>query len=280
MKCFYHKPDHDGHCSGAIVKRKFPNCEMFPINHGDDFPWEKIEKNETVFMVDFCLEPKEDMIRLKNNCQLIWIDHHISAIKASQELGFNNIDGLRSVEFSGCELTWKYLYYGEITPEAVRLIGRYDIWDHNSDKRTIPFEYGLNLEETNPDSEIWSRLLDHDLKMVETIVEHGNIIFNYETITNKRIMKSTSYIINFEGYRALVANRGFCDSYLFDSIYDPEKHDILIKYSRYPECWRVSIITRKDEIDVSEIAKKYGGGGHRGASGFRLENIDILLPIE
>jgi len=32
--------------------------------------------------------------------------------------------------------------------------------------------------------------------------------------------------------------------------------------------WRVSLYTTKKEINVGEIAKKFGGGGHTSAAGF------------
>jgi len=67
MKCFYHSADLDGHCSGAIVKLRHPNCEMWPIDYGDEFPWDKIRWNETIYMVDFSLEPFEDMITLHHS---------------------------------------------------------------------------------------------------------------------------------------------------------------------------------------------------------------------
>ena len=38
MKCFYHSADLDGHCSGAIVKMVYPECELIGINYGDKFP--------------------------------------------------------------------------------------------------------------------------------------------------------------------------------------------------------------------------------------------------
>jgi len=57
MKCFYHGSDLDGYCSGAIVKYRYPECEMQPIDYGAQFPMDKIELGETVYMVDFALQP-------------------------------------------------------------------------------------------------------------------------------------------------------------------------------------------------------------------------------
>ena len=81
MKGFYHSADLDGHCSGAVIKLKYPNCEMIGINYGDEFPWDSISENDVVIMSDFGLQPFEDMLKLNDKCnQLIWIDHHITAM--------------------------------------------------------------------------------------------------------------------------------------------------------------------------------------------------------
>ena len=46
---------------------------------------------------------------------------------------------------------------------------------------------------------------------------------------------------------------------------------------------RVSLRAFHDAVDVSEISKKYGGGGHKKAAGFRLPGdfvIDTLFDKE
>ena len=43
--------------------------------------------------------------------------------------------------------------------------------------------------------------------------------------------------------------------------------------------WKVSLYTKKDDIDVSIIAQKYGGGGHKKASGFRCDKLPFGCPL-
>ncbi len=68
---FYHSADLDGQCSGAIVKRRFPNSDLNPINYNQTFPWEIIKPEDTVYMVDFGLQPFEQMAKLNASCRLI-----------------------------------------------------------------------------------------------------------------------------------------------------------------------------------------------------------------
>ena len=90
MICFYHRADLDGRCSGAIVKAHFPECRMIGMDYGEEMPWTEIYPNEEVYLVDFSLQPFEKMIRLQKLAQLIWIDHHKSAIADAEAAGWKN----------------------------------------------------------------------------------------------------------------------------------------------------------------------------------------------
>jgi len=143
MKCFYHSADLDGKCSGAIVRSMW-ECELIGINYGDAFPWDSIEPGETVVMVDFCLQPFSEMVRLNELAELVWIDHHVSAIREAEACGFEaRLAQVLEVGRAGCELAWEH-YVGTEVPKAVRLLGRYDVWDH-ADPEVWPFTYGMRF---------------------------------------------------------------------------------------------------------------------------------------
>ena len=112
MKCFYHRVDLDGKSSAAIIKYKYPKCELIGVNHGDDFKKimkeNKISSGETVFVVDFAL-PFDIMISIQKNGKLIWIDHHKSAIEKAKEIGFH-CEGYRRTDMAACELVWNYIF--------------------------------------------------------------------------------------------------------------------------------------------------------------------------
>ena len=111
MKCFYHSSDLDGHCSGAIVKLKYPNCELIPINYGKEIDLDTIEKNEVVYMVDFSLKPFKQMFALNEKAKLFWIDHHATAIDNAYTKNFIASGGsFLKLDRAGCELTWEYCF--------------------------------------------------------------------------------------------------------------------------------------------------------------------------
>ncbi len=265
MKCFYHSADLDGHCSGAVVKYRYPDCEMFGINYGDDFPYDKIFPGETVFMVDFAIQPYSDMTKLDN---LIWIDHHVTAIQDCNP----DIPGVRRVGTGACQLVWEFLYPGTPIPETVRLLAEYDVWDH-SDMKTLPFQYGFRMfDDTLPDNQsLWKQFFLFN--GIGEVLGTGRAILKYEQSQNKKLCKSFVFQTEFEGYNAVCINRGFTNSKVFDSL--PET-DLMITFCRTPyKIWAVSLYSKT--VDCGAIAQKYGGGGHKGAAGFQCEEIPFEI---
>lgn len=274
MKCFFHKSDLDGHCAGAIVKLKFPECEMIGVDYQDSLfsLKQSFYPGEPVFVVDFSFEPAEMKI-LNDETDLIWIDHHKSAIEKVKNAGISEVKGRQIEGYSGCELTWDYLNQEKVMPLAVLLLGRYDVWDH-SDERTLPFQYGCRFtKDTYPDNiQFWESLLFSD-GFCKSVLETGIIILEYETSQNEKIAGGMAFEKEFYGYRAICINKPFSNSKIFDSVYNPDNHDIMIVFGVKDGVWKYTLYCDKPEIDVSKIAENFEfkgrkGGGHRGASGF------------
>jgi len=280
MKCFYHSADLDGHCSGAIIFKKYPECEMIGINYGDTFPWDSIEKGEQVFMVDFSLQPFSDMERLSEICNLVWIDHHISAIKEFEATPIKKIDAELDNKSAGCELTWVYCFPEELTPLSVFLLGRYDIWDLEVHPAIMPFQWGMRLYNTLPSEKIWDAILIPDISFefadMRKIRDDGRLLLKFRDQENEKYISACSFETEFEGLRAIAINRGLTNSQMFDSVWDTEKYDIMLTFIWRKGQWTVSLYSTKSAVDVSVIAKKYGGGGHKGAAGFQIKEIPFL----
>lgn len=271
MKCFYHKSDLDGHCSGAIVKYLHAECKLLGVDYKDSIKQFEIEENEAVYVVDFSFS-REEMSWLNKHTQLTWIDHHKSAIEKCSGL---IISGVQEVGRAGCELTWEHCFYDEFIPEAVRLLGRYDVWDHE-DPDVLPFQYGMRQNaETRPEHsmELWADILERAAIGLYDIIDTGRTIIMYEEKQNKIYAQGMAYEVDFEGCRAIVMNKAYANSKAFDSVYNSDKHDIMILFGVKPGEIKYTLFCDKPEIDVSLIAGKYGGGGHKGAAGFYSDTI-------
>ena len=291
MKAFYHSADLDGHCSGTLIKMAYPGCKMIGINYGDGFPWENIKKDEKVFMVDFSLQPFDKLVKLHSllGGNLVWIDHHKSAIEEEQKYYFetDKIPGLRHNGIGACRLVWDYLkqeghFYIEDfqnishdTPTFIKLLAEYDVWNH-TDPRTLSFQYGMRqIKDTSPDNqEFWCSLFN--IEEVHKITENGGIILDYQMSENKKYTDACAFETELDGVRCIAINKMLTNSQMFDSVWDEEKYDAMLTFGFRKGQWTVSLYSTKEDIDVSEIAKNRGGGGHKGAAGFQCRELPFL----
>ena len=274
--CIYHN-DADGRASAAIVRRALGKdlnlCEM---KYGDSLPLEEVLVSDHIIIVDFSLS-REDMDRLSGYHKITWIDHHKTAIEELADIS-QPWPGIRDIGEAACVLTWNYFFPETEVPLSVKLVGDRDIWrwDHQD---TGAFNEGLYQLNTNPRNDrLWKPLLDDDRTLLNEIVEHGRSLREARL---KAIQSSTArygYAVNFEGYRTLainmrgsgdlgehIRNHGYEIAYCYiDNILDGELYTFVSLYS--------------DEVDVAEIAHRFGGGGHAGASGFHFKRSTSPFP--
>ena len=86
------------------------------------------------------------------------------------------------------------------------------------------------------------------------------------------------YRVNFEGHDTLVVNRrgdGDMGQHIRDLGYA-----IAYCYLEGPQNGRIItfVTLYSAQVDVAEIAAKFGGGGHRGAAGFTFERTTAPFP--
>lgn len=288
MIIIYHSRDLDGYTSGAIAKLKYPDGKLIGYDYNQPIPYDQIPEGEPIIMMDVSLPmPEMEKMSIRANHMMTWIDHHASAI-----LDYRNYVGsgkqfcIAVLEdgIAACEGTWKYLFPNKKMPIAVQLLGEYDTW-RNKDKDRweniiLPFQFGMRIECTSPetfDKNLFSSFLEVKGDPLASIIDQGKIILRYQDQTNAIQCKKSFVVDNFHGYRALCLNIGLANSDAFKSIWNPELHDIMIAFQFDGKEWSHSLYTLKEDIDVSLIAKKLGGGGHKAAAGFKSKTL-LLTP--
>lgn len=293
MKIFYHV-DNDGKCAAACVKRYYEmntvhnidEIECLPINYGWDFPFGEIKQNELVYIVDFSIEPSDMTKLLEITENVIWIDHHISAIRKYDNYE-KPIKGLRVDGIAGCMLTYCYMFemdngekpfekdYVKKAPDFIKYIADRDVWTFEYGDKTKHFCLGLDTKETNPEDPIWN-VLFNDIESLNVItnklISTGKIIKEYKDKYYEGYAKQKGFDTELDGHRAYAINiaSGFADSSIFDSI-DKSKYELFIIFSTSGSGWRYTVYS--DTLDASVIASNHGGGGHKGAAGFRSESL-------
>lgn len=306
MIAIYHSRDLDGIASGRIIKEKYPEATLVGYHYGEQFDIELPTEDKSgwliingtsilvtpdthIIMADVSL-PMEKMEILFKNFFFRWMDHHASAIKDFEDYFGLKAEVMRIDErgaytthldlgeavachqglaylidgTAGCVITYGALF-GEAVPMGIDLLGDYDVWNqHSGWEGVMNFQYGMrgHSVENFP----WESMFILD--EIEKIKEKGKIILEYQREQDKRGARK-AFEVDFDGLRAIALNTPRTSSDTLASVYDPDKHDLMILFS-YDGSWSYSLRTTK-EIDCSAIAKKYGGGGHKKAAGFKSD---------
>lgn len=303
IKVFYHN-DPDGILSAAVINVEVVGKKLFfACDYGIPFPWDKIKKNDKVYMVDYSLSPK-DLHKINSSCNFVWIDHHVSAIRDWKAFRKKNkvddIRGIQRVGTAGCQLTREFFCIEEGIgkyPNLVDLIGVHDVWDKTNpnvswklaELATLSFLMN-DWKPTSPD------LINHlryafypvdsyDDKAVEKFLKkmfvNGTTIKKYiDNYQNKKIQENT-FDFEWEGLRWLCVNSSLSGSGQIDKKFDHSKYDAMICYYYDNKNYYYGLYTdKKIDKDLSEIASRnaFGegnsGGGHDTASGFSsIKNI-------
>jgi hypothetical protein len=165
-----------------------------------------------------------------------------------------------------------------IEPLAVRLAGEYDIWDKRDPDAEL-FQHGLRSTELT--DSVWNGLLSADegtqVAWVGKLLLNGVALQYAQTKQNESVIKAIGFDLDWEGLHFLACNHARYNSHLFTAGLKPE-HDACFGFKYSKGQWEVSLYHApgKEHHDLSQIAVKYGGGGHRGACGFRVNTLPFL----
>lgn len=301
MKIFYHI-DNDGKCAGfwvyQMVKPDQYGKECIPINYDIPFPFEKVNPDEKVYIVDYSILPEEMDQLLEITSDVVWIDHHKTAIERYKDYD-KPIRGVRYDGVAGCMLTFCYLHFminvdGRETlpfeldmvkyaPLFTKLIADYDVWAFEYGDQTREFEKGFSLYPHEPTDQIWAGLFnqffftDDELgknNLIKKIIEDGRLLIKYRKSLMTAYCKSKGFEATIDGHKVFAINMAMLnsDDFIVDN---PEDYDMFVGFSFNGETWNYSLRAAKDYVDCSEVAKKYGGGGHVGAAG--CNTTDFIL---
>lgn len=293
----HHSADYDGIFCREIARKFLPDAELVGWDFADaPLGAVRLTTGDRIIVMDlpigqtFAVDPKSDVVK---NCDIVWIDHHASAIASHP----NKIPGYRIDGVAACRLAWQWFQEEKIAhktgeairlpekehyinrsvgePIAVRLAGEYDIWDKRDPNAEL-FQHGLRSQDlTNED---WSCLLSHTgLPRVEKLLRQGECLQYAQKKQDAFIAKNRSFDVDFEGLKFMAINAVRCNSLTFEAATRPD-HDALLGFYWNGKDWNVSMYhaPHRKDIDLSVIAVKYGGGGHKGACGFRAAKLPFI----
>jgi len=277
MKVFYHT-DNDGMASGAIVlhraigvdvEQSGQTVDAIPIDYDKPFPFDDIKTDEELWIVDFSLKP-DDMNRLlKVTRNIVWIDHHKTAMENTKDYDVD-LPGVRDATEAACVLTWRYVVPDSPVPIPVALIGDRDAWLWKYGDASRWFYLATEVENLSPGSVFWEWALNvgHDWsdERLQKMLGTGRLFQKYRDHYFASYRKAMGFPVEFEGHSCFAMNAAKIDSECFGDKVQKD-YDILISFA-YTPAGKFTVSLYSSKVDVGEIAKKHGGGGHKGAAGF------------
>ena len=281
MLIVYHSADYDGIFCREIAKHFLGPAHTYVGWNFGNGPITQLQSD--IIVLDLPPDEPFGLNRTIPNCNsFTWIDHHATSIEKFKSflIPGNRIDGV-----AACRLAWQWFcgqkqptkedYVARLVdePYAVRLVGEYDIWDKRDPNVDI-FQCGLQVV----DFDLYLLFVNENL--VRNTIINGVVIQKYQDKLNANIVKHRSFIHTFEGIRFLTLNTARCNSLTFKSLDETNesKHDALMGFYFNGKVWVVSMYHSMchTQLDLSKIAVKYGGGGHKYACGFQCTKLPFV----
>lgn len=255
----------DGFGAAYAAWKKFgENAEYHPLSRGEEPPVE-LCKGNIVYFVDFCY-PKDIMDQFVAVAKkLVVLDHHSGVQDVTESMPEFVFDNNRS----GAGIAWDYFHPNTPRPALIDLVEDDDLFRFAlADTRDV-ITY---LEVQSFDFALWDSIaakLDSPNDK-EAMLEKARTYREYFNLLAK-ISVDHAKLISFEGYEIYFAYAHplkSMKSYV-GNILAKKKGPCALVVSAHPEGYGVSI--RGDgTVDVSKIAQKFGGNGHKDSSGFLI----------
>lgn len=272
--CFYHKDCMDGKAAAAVVKAKYPDTEFYPVTYGDTVPLSVLDMaDKHIYIVDFSF-PLAAMKYIKGACKyLMWIDHHKTSLPLQEKLNWGD-EAVVDMKECGATLTWKVLnwkFRDSDLPPILKYVRDRDLWTWELQFSREVSEALVHLYPENS----FDGLLDLNPR---DLIGQGTIHLEQR---RKVVAKNCelAYPVVFHGYRGMAVNTNRYSSETGNDLVAQTGVEIAIMYSRENNGWKYSLRSGSDDVDVSAIAKQFGGGGHVRAGGFLADKLFPELNV-
>lgn len=259
MICIYHGNCADGFGAAWVVRKAFGEIDFHAGKYQDPPP---DVTGKDVVMVDFSYKRPVLLEMAEKANGILIIDHHKTSAEDLVDLPAN-VTAKFDMGHSGAMLTWDHFFPGQEPPPLLLHIEDRDLW-----RFALPNtrQIQANVFSFPYDFHVWDTLMATD---PAALAAEGEAIERKHFKDIRELLGVTTRDMVIGGHRVPVANLPYTMS-------SDAGHE-LAKGRPFAACWWMtqedvvfSLRSSDDGLDVSEIAKKYGGGGHRNASGFKV----------
>lgn len=289
--CIYHGGCDDGFGAAWAIWKKWGNEVAYvPGYYGKPLP---DGAGRHVLFVDFSAKRPELVAMADKAKSIVVLDHHKTAEAELKDWSGDTVPPLADIEIlaakactetgspivavfdmhqSGATLAWQFATetnrQDDPCPTMLSMIEDRDLWRFAYGDQTKQFSAALR---TYPmDFAAW----DEIAKNTQDLVYEGKVILRAHQANIGKILEEV-YFSDVGGHQVPTVNAPY--HYASDAA-----HEMLAKFPDAPftACWfrradgqvQYSLRSEDSRLDVSEVAKSFGGGGHRNAAGFQQDS--------
>lgn len=281
--CIYHGNCADGFGAAWAVRQALGDIDFHPGVYQDLPP---DVSGRDVILVDFSYKRPvlDEMSKVADS--ILILDHHKSASEDLADLpnpGQSYADwqdnparmaALFDMERSGAGIAWDF-FHDAVRPRLIDHIEDRDLWrfalKHTREIQAAVFSYSYDFQ-------TWDWLM-RDATLEELAVE-GRAIERKHHKDVAELVKVVTRPMRIAGTVVPMANLPYTLTSDAGHLLCGDEYPFAGCFWFTPEGWVFSLRSREGGADVGEIAKQYGGGGHKHASGFRVpfDQLEQFLP--
>lgn len=264
----YHGGCPDGFGAAYAAWKKFGDAaEYIPVKHGRPAP--EGLAGRKLYFVDFCY-PKDIMRKIIAEAASVTVlDHHLGNRDVVESMPEYVFDEKRS----GATIVWSYFYPAAPVPMLLKYVEDGDLYLFKlpDSRAAIAYLYAQPFH-----FDVWDALsakLENDTERA-ALIERGKVYAEHFSILVEQIANKATLVL-FEGFECYLATAADMFASDVGNRLARLKPPIGIIVNFHGDILNVSL--RSDaSVDVSALARKYGGNGHPQASAFRLAWGDPL----
>lgn len=262
--CIYHGNCADGFTAAWVVRKALGEDTEFHAGVYQTAPPNVAGKN--VYLVDFSYKrPIMEKITTEARSVVV-LDHHKTAEEDLRSLP--DAEVVFDMNRAGCRITWEY-FFNDAPPTVLLHVEDRDLWRFSLPKTR---EIQANIFSYPYDFDIWERLMASDPKVLAV---EGEAIERKHFKDIAELVKVCQRQLRIAGYIVPAASLPYTLTSDAGHIM-AQGQPFAVCYWDTPTGRTFSLRSTEAGIDVSEIAKKFGGGGHRNAAGFAVSLKDAL----
>ena len=257
--CIYHGNCADGFGAAWVVRKALGAIDFLPGVYQEPPP---DVTGKDVVMVDFSYKRPVLLVMAAKANSILIIDHHKTAAEDLVDLPVNVLAKF-DMAHSGAVLTWNHFFPDCEPPQLLLHIEDRDLWRFALQNTR---EIQANVFSYPYDFQVWDTLMSTPAATLST---EGKAIERKHFKDVHELLGVTTRTMIIGGYRVPVANLPY--TLVSDAAHQlAQGQPFAACYWDTPKGRVFGLRSSDDGIDVSAVARQYGGGGHAHAAGFTI----------